>query len=576
MAKSATTTSKDELPSMEEILTKLGLGKDCDRAIKKRFQNLRSDCLSEFLKDHKIGEKSLTDWSDQECKNYEATLAQASSPDRIPKREPVPDAPKEPVPDVPPPDDDIVPPQPLSSKKTPTETELPVKSLTSIRPKQSAKRTAEAELPEAQSRAKSRCSDRNPAVGLPRQREEDEHSLFSGDDEPIYKQLVGRSQRKTRKTDYGLENTGLGESSTDANSDSEKVDRAVSPCREQPELPTPTNAEPAGHETVERENLDEATNNVENDSLQHSASEEQDSIHEEVVCKPLPSDSAKPFPCDRSPFVPESDHEQDPKGRAGIVKDNRTAAALHYESELAIPPCHVPGQAYLPPHTRNISLSSGSMPADLTPDGIDDYSPTTLSTKLSPATEDINPIVLDSDTKGSSARASTDNTKELSCPKIPKNAQLNENPYQSIFDMAPPLKKQLHFDSEHAKKILDSHLRNHAKATSTPIKFSFTVRHSASHADRFTFCPFAFFTTMSLEEFVAALPMEDKHHITGLCIRQYGPITCLRQVYLYNEEVFGNIRDEFIRHIESDIRKARSTGKRLDYEISIEPIVDDY
>ena len=148
-----------------------------------------------------------------------------------------------------------------------------------------------------------------------------------------------------------------------------------------------------------------------------------------------------------------------------------------------------------------------------------------------------------------------------------------ENPYQARLDI--PSKKQPYVDCEHAKFVLDNHLRSHATNTDTPIKFAFAVRHCTGHADRFTFSPYSFFA-MSLQEFVEALPMEDKEKIAGLCIRQYsGTITHLRQVYLYNEEVFGNIREEFMRHIENDIRKAKGMGKRLDYEISIEPLTDD-
>ncbi|KAJ4131089.1 hypothetical protein NW768_006630 [Fusarium equiseti] len=149
----------------------------------------------------------------------------------------------------------------------------------------------------------------------------------------------------------------------------------------------------------------------------------------------------------------------------------------------------------------------------------------------------------------------------------------SENPYRALLNI--PSKRQLYFDCEHARSVLDNHLRSHTTHTDTPIKFAFAVRHCTGHADRFTFSPYSFFD-MTLQEFVEALPMEDKEKITGLCIRQYsGTVTHLRQVYLYNEEVFGNIREEFMRHIENDIRKAKCMGKRLDYEISIEPLTDD-
>jgi hypothetical protein len=407
--------------------------------------------------------------------------------------------------------------------------------------------------------------------------------LYSGDDEPIYNQLVGRSLRKTRQTDYTREGIDLGTPSTDMNAHSEKVDRAVSASqdpqrmrRQSTELSAATNAEPPIPTPLERKNPDITKNNAQSSLPKDPVPDRHSSAREEIVCKPLPKHPATLSPYDPSRFFAGSEHEKTQPARADLLKEAKTAAALHFESDLDTPRYDVPGQTYSPPVTQDTSLASELITIDLTLDGIsDDCSPSSFSTHLPPAIKDVDPLTpIDSDTKDTTAGTSPDNTKELACPKIPSNARLNENPYQSIFKMAPPPKKKLYFDSEHAKKVLDGHLRNHAKATTTPIKFSFAVRHSASHADRFTFCPFTFFT-MSLREFVAALPMDDKDQITGLCIRQYGLITSLRQVYLYNEEVFGNIRDEFIRYIESDIKNAKCTGKRLDYEISIEPIMDD-
>jgi hypothetical protein len=137
----------------------------------------------------------------------------------------------------------------------------------------------------------------------------------------------------------------------------------------------------------------------------------------------------------------------------------------------------------------------------------------------------------------------------------------------------PGIQSNTYYNPSTARRILNTHLRGHAKETATPIMFSFAVHHRTGHGDRFIFSPFDFFE-MSLKEFIIALPMENKGLITGLCIRQYGPRLCLRQVYLYNEEVFGNIREQFLRHVENDIRGAKCDGKRLDYEISIEPLTE--
>ncbi|KAF4958587.1 hypothetical protein FGADI_2284 [Fusarium gaditjirri] len=126
------------------------------------------------------------------------------------------------------------------------------------------------------------------------------------------------------------------------------------------------------------------------------------------------------------------------------------------------------------------------------------------------------------------------------------------------------------YDTTAARRLLSSHLRGHTTDTPTPLQFSFSF-HDGSHGDPFNIPAVEFFT-MTLRQFMDVLPMNDKEMITGLCIRQYGPKFCLRQVYLYNEDVFGNIRQQFLRCIESDTRDAKNHGKRLDYEISIEPL----
>ncbi|KAF5587585.1 hypothetical protein FPCIR_7519 [Fusarium pseudocircinatum] len=128
------------------------------------------------------------------------------------------------------------------------------------------------------------------------------------------------------------------------------------------------------------------------------------------------------------------------------------------------------------------------------------------------------------------------------------------------------------YDTAAARRLLSSHLRGHTTDTPTPLQFSFSF-HDGSHGDPFSISAVEFFT-MTLRQFMDVLPMNDKEMIIGLCIRQYGPKFCLRQVYLYNEAVFGNIRQQFLRCIESDTRDVKNHGKRLDYEISIEPLRD--
>jgi hypothetical protein len=130
--------------------------------------------------------------------------------------------------------------------------------------------------------------------------------------------------------------------------------------------------------------------------------------------------------------------------------------------------------------------------------------------------------------------------------------------------------KSISYDTAAARRLLSSHLRGYTQDTPTPIQFSFSF-HDGGHGDPFNISAVDFFS-MTLKQFVEVLPMSHKEMITGLCIRQYGPKFCLRQVYLYNEDVFGNIREQFLRCIESDTRDVKNHGKRLDYEISIEPL----
>lgn len=368
-----------------------------------------------------------------------------------------------------------------------------------------------------------------------------------------------------------------------------------------------TSPEPAISETTAKNDLKKDKEKIQGNSSNDSVPDRRDDSRGEIVCKALPKPRVSLSPYASGYSVPENEPENARKAPEP-PKDTKTAVALGREikpkpkrdSAVSI---SVPEQPSLP-STGGVSIAAEQIIIDLTIDGIDESS-SDLSTGTT-STIDYSALFCPPihDTKADIAVTSLDTTKELPPITALEDSSCTENPYFQLFKPASPpnrssaaklpspsetpppsrlasppnkpshTKKELYFDSEHATKVLNTHLRNHAKHTTTPIKFSFAVRHSTSHAERFSFSPFSFFN-MTLQEFVGALPMEDKNQITGLCIRQYGPITCLRQVYLYNEEVFGNIRDEFLRYIEGDIRKAQSTGKRLDYEISIEPIMDD-
>ncbi|GKU18309.1 unnamed protein product [Fusarium langsethiae] len=610
--------SKEKLPSMEEILTKLGLGKDGNKAVRRSFMVLRSEAFKEYLNAHEIAEETPTDWSKEECRSILRQIAYYflhdkggstfwSEPPRKNSRyifskdgdrkiilglitkhfylyanDSTRRKAQKPLMrrkflqgngdsfecaiDIDNLSDDGVPPVQESSidhvpkgESLPDNSEIDQDMMPQHQtyvPKQSAKRPAEAELPQTQSRAKSlRLDARGSSVGLPSNGTEEEESLFLEDDEPIYDPLVDCKSSATKQENSIHECAGI-----------------------QADPPAAENAEPSILRLLEEINARDAGQNIQNNLPKDSAPDARSSIHDAIVCVPLRQKVVTHSPYNRSRSVLEKETDKTPKAGTNVVrKKTKTAAVLRFESRLDSPK-YVPEQTYLPPLIRDISVPSETMAIDLTLDGIPgDSFPDISSTTIPPAIKDTDLLISDDiDIKDTIARSTPDKTTELPCNKALKDPWKNENPYQSIFKMAlSPPEKELHFDSEHAEKLLNDHLRNHAKATSTPIRFSFSLRHSSSHANRFKFSPFTFFT-MSLREFVTALPIENKDQISGLCIRQYGSTICLRQVYLYNKEVFGNIRDEFIGHVEGDIRDAKCTGKTLDYEISIEPIMDDY
>ncbi|KAF5670419.1 hypothetical protein FCIRC_8929 [Fusarium circinatum] len=174
----------------------------------------------------------------------------------------------------------------------------------------------------------------------------------------------------------------------------------------------------------------------------------------------------------------------------------------------------------------------------------------------------------------SSARITEDETETTATDQPVKlgSAPLSQKETPATSDPDIEELSSSYYDTAAARRLLSSHLRGHATNTPTPLQFSFSF-HDGSHGDPFSISAIEFFT-MTLRQFMDVLPLNDKEMIIGLCIRQYGPKFCLRQVYLYNEAVFGNIRQQFLRCIESDTRDVKNHGKRLDYEISIEPLRD--
>ncbi|QPC75370.1 hypothetical protein HYE68_006122 [Fusarium pseudograminearum] len=665
--------SKENLASLEETVIQLGLGKDCDKTVRRRFASIRSECIKYYLKKHQLSEKNLEDWSNQECRSILREIAlyflhdksgtnfwttpyrlptlryvfskhkpnenekilelikylylfinsnrrkaqkprmrrkflrgkgacadsaididylsddavlptfQESSTDRVPKREPISDSSGI--------DQDI----------------MPLQQTLVHRP--SKKRSAEAELPQAQSRAKSiRLDARDSGVGLSsngteEEEEEEDEDLHLDDRDSDVGSLSDWTEEQDDLPD--ARDSGVGLTGTevegplffkddtpiyDSNREWLFTMPKMEPIHEssgvQVDVPVAPNVEPAAlnAESTKPETPEEDIPADVRTIIQSSSSK--DSVTDKPVCnyaprvKPLREKVANYSSRRHSRSVPQKGTDKTstptlgPQTDAKPQKEAETIAVRRLVSRLDTPNYVPEQQTCLPPLSQD-NPPSETIPVDLTLDGLPD-SPTFFRTKDPSATKNTNPYIPnDIDDKYATARTIQAEANESPFIKTCKDTS-NENPYHSLFKMATPKKKHVHFDpelvsndkkphfdSEHAKKILNSHLRNHAKATSTPIRFSFSMRHSASHADMFKFSPIAFFT-MSLRELVAALPMEDKDQISGLCIRQYGLVVCLRQVYLYNEEVFGNVRDEFISYVETDIWNAKCTGAKLD------------
>ncbi|KAL6919685.1 hypothetical protein FSST1_003711 [Fusarium sambucinum] len=618
--------SEEIFPTMEETLDKLGLGKDCDKSIRRRFNHYRVETFKQYKKAHEIPAESLTDWSKEECRNYLRAMVlfflhemrgssfwsqparktsqyilsndrdreiigdsaecaididnlsdddvlprfvPESSPDRVPKREPVTDG------------------SGIEQNMMPQQE--------TFLPKQSPKRPAEAEPPQAQSRAKSlRLDALDSSVGLPNNLTGEEESLFVSDDELIRDQLVDCNSSEIKQDTFNVECDGLpGDLPANA-------EHAVPQTLEEnnPTTAKAEPAEPAVPQTLEENNPRDVTENIQNNPPKDSVPERTSSsdVQGTIFCKPLREKvTSSPY----NPYRPVFEKETEtPKAGISHRKKTKVNAVSRFRSRLNSP-MYVPEQTYTPPVFRDAFVFSGpseppessayleTKTTNFTPDGMpaDGYSDSFFTTNpplpIKVTNVPINHVIDNKDGQGRAIGDKTDKAEELPYKKAFTDSSLNKNPYQSVVKIPMASEKglfpenKLNFDSEHAKHVLDSHLRNHAKGTTTPIRFSFSLRHSNSHTNRINNISSFDFFTMSLREFVVALPLKDKDQISGLCIRQYGPITHLRQVYLYNEDVFGNIRDEFIRYIESDISDAKCTGRPLDYEISIEPIMDD-
>jgi hypothetical protein len=377
--------------------------------------------------------------------------------------------------------------------------------------------------------------------------DDDDSSSFHSQEEGLYSQLEGRANRRTRQKDYGREGYELGPFSSRFGT----VDRAVSVNRDpfmMNRLSVAAPVAPMGGPTEPTIESNDGAAENNGRSPRTSVAPRRNSFvsathdtRSQIVDKPLPKPSAPVAQQKSGEFGFENNAEIAPMEEEYVATEPQEArAASHPQSD-----------------------------GDISSKVLDDAtaSPGPVDTILPPVDVPLaenNPII-------TSIRPSSGTSKTSPDTTIQKNSPSTDGLPLQI--PKPGIQSNTYYNPSTARRILNTHLRGYAKETATPIMFSFAVHHRTGHGDRFTFSPFDFFE-MSLKKFIIALPMENKGLITGLCIRQYGPQLCLRQVYLYNEEMFGNIREQFLRHVENDIRGAKYDGKRLDYEISIEPLTE--
>ncbi|KAH6960800.1 hypothetical protein DER45DRAFT_611730 [Fusarium avenaceum] len=407
-----------------------------------------------------------------------------------------------------------------------------------------AKRPAEADL-DTQRRTKSPRQNQylDLFLGMYAAVDDDDSGSFHSQEEGLYSQLEGRANRRTRQKDYGREGYELGPFSSRFGT----VDRAVSVNRDpfmMDRLSVAAPIAPMGGPTGPTMESDGGAAENNGRSSRASVVPRRDSFvssthdtRSQIVFKPSSIPSAPVTQQEGGESAFEKNAEMAPMEEHVVTVTREERAASHPQSH------------------GDISSEKGD-------DATASPSPDTIIRPVDVPITRNNPIT-------TSARPGPSKTSPDT--PIQKNSPSADGfPLQML---KPGLQNNTHYNPSIARRILSTHLRGYAKETATPIMFSFAVHHRTGHGDRFTFSPFDFFE-MSLKEFIIALPMENKGLITGLCIRQYGPRLCLRQVYLYNEEMFGNIREQFLRHVERDIRGAKYDGKRLDYEISIEPLTE--
>ncbi|KAF4971962.1 hypothetical protein FSARC_1362 [Fusarium sarcochroum] len=387
-----------------------------------------------------------------------------------------------------------------------------------------AKRPAEAELDEAQRKTKSPRKEQHnthapETCHKNNNNDDDDDVSFQGSEQGLYTGLLGRQRRRTRQRDYGFEDLAS------------HGPRAFTPA---------LGAHFGRFGTVERAvSVSQALGLVDPrqvvapvasmmDEPAMTTIEEQD----EIVRRPSPRTSVEPTQENHGGYMPE---------------DN---AGMSIEQD---------GTFSTPPEQTSATSESTEAPSK------QDTPNTTLLHESVTSAE----LQHDVQIMLKSLREAPPDVPE---PKVSPSPDETSPQEEADYTKIQP-QEEADYNYGYAHRALAAHSLYSPGNDTLPYKFSFIVYENDQQVDSWNFSEFDFFhQALSLKLFVKVLPIQDKALLTGLTICQNGQKACMRHVYLYNEDKFRNIKDEFRADVHKDLRQAKKGGPRLDYEIIIKPI----
>ncbi|KAJ4271577.1 hypothetical protein NW762_000281 [Fusarium torreyae] len=408
-----------------------------------------------------------------------------------------------------------------------TEETIHVAPATDVTTNEHSKRPAEAELDEAQRKTKSPRKEQDNTYAPEtyyyyNNNNDDDDSSFQGSEEGLYTSLLGRQRRRTRQRDYDFD------------------DLANYGLRSTPGLSSRFGrfgtAEPAvsvkqALELVDRRLVGAPVAPMMDEAAMATIEEQDEDVH-----RPSPRTSVALTQEDNGGFMPDEDIGMSPEQDESFpTPHGQVTATSELEGDTGAPSIQDMPNATLPKESATSSEFEGDAEVNLKSSG--EASPTAPEFKVLPSPEETPP------------QEEPDYTK------------------------ARPQKKAS-ASKESIQHALAVHPVGPTAYPASRMMFSFIVYENDVHVDSWEFSQLDFFQ-ISLRKFVKVLPIQDKALLKGLTICQNGQKACMRQVYLYNEAKFNNIRGEFLSHIQKDLTMAKEDGSRLDYEISIKPIRQD-